>query len=163
MDIGDFFAMLAVLVTLVALYFAYQVYQQTRYSRLFSSFDIASQITASNPAVMRRLHGLDSSVDDDEAISIATLSAILDGYQHSYGISSNPFETRARGYQTMLNSMTTSSEYLNNLLALKENQDRWDRIKTIYYGDFDRDFVEVVDKLIEFENSKKPEKLDEHA
>jgi hypothetical protein len=54
----------------------------------------------------------------------------------------------------MTEKLKQTSTFLNRILQVPENQTRWNHMKELYYGGFDKSFVEAVDELIAFERSQ---------
>lgn len=73
----------------------------------------------------------------------------MDGFQQFYGQIYN------ENFGKMLKELKEKSAYLNNLLAIVENQKRWERIRQLYYGSFDESFVKAIDELIQYIKDKK--------
>jgi len=122
--------------------------RQASLMRLFSTFDVANQATLDKPELLYSVHGLDRSIPQEEAANIAYLSFVLDGFQHFYG------EEYSNNFKVMTKELKQTSTFLNRILQVPENQTRWNHLKKMYYGDFDRSFVGAVDELIAFERSK---------
>jgi hypothetical protein len=122
--------------------------KQAAMMRLFSTFDVANQATLSKPALLYSVHGLDRSIPPEEAANIAYFSFILDGFQHFYG------EAYDSNFSKMTAKLKQTSTFLNRILQVPENQTRWNHMKKLYYGDFDKAFVNAIDELIAFERSK---------
>lgn len=119
----------------------------TQLQSLFQAFDAANQATLDSPEILRSVHGLEGN--DDELKMIAYLSVLMDGFQHF-----------ADGdYSKLLNDDT----FLNRILAVPDNQTRWERMKSVYYGTFDREFITVIDRLIEKGNRKDLGRCHGHA
>src|SRR5262245_55252053 len=97
-DIGIIVGLLGVLVAIGSAIFAYyqakaakvqaeaaeNSLKQANRLKLFSTFEIANQITVSNPKLLITVHGLDPNTSEEEAQSIAFLSLLLDAFQHYY-------------------------------------------------------------------------------
>lgn len=117
--------------------------------QLFASFDSASQATLANPELLHSVHGLSPDVPLDEARCIAYLSMLLDAFQHFYG------EAHGNDFAKMAESMKQSSTFLNRILSVPGNLERWNLVKQTYYGGFDRAFVSAVDEIIAHEHSRR--------
>lgn len=85
---------------------------------LFTTFNQTSQICVDNPNVFYAVDGLDKSVPPQEAKNIAYFSLLMDGFQQFYGQIYN------EDFSKMLKQSKEKSTYLNNLLAIEENQKR---------------------------------------
>ena len=116
---------------------------------LFTTFNQASQICVGNPNVFYAVDGLDRTVPLEEAKNIAYFGLLMDGFQQFYGQIYN------ENFGKMLKELKEKSAYLNNLLAIVENQKRWERIRQLYYGSFDEPFVKAIDELIQYIKDKK--------
>ncbi len=121
--------------------------KQASLERFYSGFALASQATIANPELMFSVHGLDkSTTPSEEAKNIAYLSALLDSFQHFY-------ETEyGNNFKRMAAEFKNRSTFLNRILAVKENQERWNILQKIYYGEFDTEFIEAIDSLIKYIN-----------
>jgi len=127
---------------------ASEAVKQTFLLKLFSSFDEANRATINDPDLLYSVHGLDRSISEQEASRIAYLSLLIDGFQHFYG------QVYNEDFPKMENELKARSTFLNKILTVKENQDRWKILKELYYGDFDRNFIRAIDAIIEHENQK---------
>ncbi len=116
---------------------------------LFTTFNQASQICFGNPDVFYAVDGLEKSIPPKEAKNIAYLGILIDAFQQFYGYIYN------EDFSKMLAELKEKSTYLNNLLAIKENQERWETIKRLHYGSFDDSFVKAIDELIQCTESNK--------
>ncbi len=114
---------------------------------LFNGFNAANQATLQNPELLYDVHGLDRSITLDEARSIAYLSVLLDAFQAFYD------DLYGGDFSKMAADMKEQSTFLNKILAVPANEARWAVAKSIYYGDFDKSFVESVDALLQFEKA----------
>jgi hypothetical protein len=121
--------------------------KQTSLIRLFSTFDLASQVTIENPELLSSVHGL--PIDGKENLSIAYLSLLLDAFQHYYG------EKYDGNFDKMRDELIVMSTFLNRILEREENQKRWDVLKKIYYGTSDSKFTNAIDEIIKFRSKKK--------
>jgi hypothetical protein len=140
-------------VALVSAIFAYLQAQAAKHSlsqasttRFFSAFESASQLCVNNPELLRSVHGL--NVDAQEAKNIAYLGLLLDAFQHYYG------EKYEWNFDKMEPERTKQSSFLNKLLSVPQNQERWTKLKEIYYGNFDAGFVREIEALITYENAR---------
>lgn len=164
MDIlSSFIALLAVVVSIWSLY---RSSQSSSTSGLFGTFNLASQLTFEDPMAMRDIHGLPDDISDREARAIVTLNVILDGYQHYKAEQYRRFSYKdilgfpnisksAINYSKIEQSLKTNSEYINRLMALPANVERWQLIKQVYYGSFDEDFVQLIDAIVHCEATKR--------
>ncbi len=116
---------------------------------LFATFSQASQVSFSNPDVIYAVDGLDKSIPPKEAKNIAYLGLLIDAFQQFYGYVYN------EDFSKMIEELKAKSTYLNNLLTIRENQQRWQKIKQLYFGSFDEAFVRAIDELIQHIQSKK--------
>lgn len=116
---------------------------------LFTAFNQASQICVDNPNVFYAVDGLAKSIPLEEARNIAYFGLLIDGFQQFYG------QVYDDNFSKMFKELKEKSTYLNNLLAIKENQKRWESIRQLYYGSFDESFVKAIDELTEYEKGKK--------
>ena len=146
----------SLLIAMIAVYFSWQgtkfaneSVKQAFMLNLFSTFDEANKATIENPDLLYSVHGLDESIPQDEAARIAYLSLLIDGFHHFYG------ELFNEDFSKMQSSLQNQSVFLNRILAIEENQKRWALMKPLYYGEFDKSFIDAVDKLIVHENRRK--------
>ncbi len=116
--------------------------RQAQLLKLFGSFDVASQSTIANPELLYSVHGLSRDVPIEEARNIAYLSMLLDAFQHFY------YETYDGDFTKMVKEMKSHSTFLNRILSVAENKNRWRTLKSIYYGDFDSGFIAAVEALM---------------
>jgi hypothetical protein len=115
---------------------------------LFGSFDRANEATLENPDLLRSVHGLAEDVDDEEAKRIVYLSILMDGFQHYYS------QLYSDDFGKMEKELKKNSVFLNRILRVSANKERWERMKEIYYGDFDSDFLGAIDRLFRHEEKK---------
>lgn len=123
--------------------------RQASISNLFSAFDTASKLTITKPELLYSVHGLDKSVSNEEATNIAYFSLLMDAFQHYHGEKYNGDFTK------MENEYKIKSTFLNRILSLAENQNRWRMLKNLYYGELDARFIKAIEALMEHENNKK--------
>lgn len=123
--------------------------RQAQLLKLFGSFDVASESTIANPEFLYSVHGLSRDVPIEEARNIAYLSLLLDAFQHFY------YEHCDGDFTKMVTEMKSQSTFLNRILTVAENKDRWDILKNIYYGDFDSGFIAAIETLIAHEKHMK--------
>lgn len=116
---------------------------------LFSSFNLASQISTDKPDVLYAVDGLDKSIPAEEARNIAYFGLLMDGFQQLYG------QIYQENYSQIAKDLKSRSTYLNKLLAREANQNRWEILKPLYYGNFDNSFIKAIDELIRYENERK--------
>lgn len=145
----EIIAVIGILIAMASAIFAYLQAKSAKHSlhqayllKLFSSFDSASESTIADPELLYSVHGLDRNVPIEEAKSIAYLSLLLDAFQHYYG------EQYNGDFKKMTEAMKKQSTFLNRILAVPENYQRWQTLKQLYYGEFDRSFTEAVESLI---------------
>lgn len=141
----------SLLTAFIAIWIAIVANNKASLNNLYTSFDIANQATIERPELLYTVHGLPKSIPIGEARNIAYLSILLDGFQDYYG-SNWKFFGRFRRMEWALRRNTT---FLNRILSIPENQKRWYELKKIYYGDFDADFIQAIESLIELENARK--------
>ncbi len=118
-------------------------------SCLFTTFNQASQICVDDPEIFYSVDGLDKTIPPEEAKNIAYFGLLMDGFQQFYG------QMYHENFNKMLKELKTKTTYLNNLISIEENQKRWEKIKPLYYGSFDEQFVKAIDELIQHTRSKK--------
>lgn len=118
---------------------------QMSLQNLFSSFNQAGQACLENPDFLYAVGGLDKSISHNEAKNIAYLSLLIDGFQQYYG------QKYKENFSKMVKELKNKSTYLNQLLANKSNQKRWEIIKPLYYGNFDSSFIEAIDELTRYD------------
>lgn len=147
--ISAFVATAAAVFTLYQAIQARKTLKQASLIKLFSTFDLASQATLANPELLYSVHGLDSSVSPEEARNIAYLSLLLDGFQHFYG---EKFEGK---FAQMEEELKRESTFLNRVLGVEANQERFLIVKSLYYGEFDESFIAAIESLIRHEQSRK--------
>ena len=116
--------------------------------KLFISFDLANQAVLANPELLYSVHGVDRTIPKEEAHSIAYLSLLLDGFEQFYG-------HKYRGaFVAMQSEMARRTTFLSRILAVPDNQRRWNLLKEIFYGQFDKSFVSAIDNLIRVEQRR---------
>ena len=145
-------AVIAAIAALFALFqarVARDAIKQTSLLGLFESFNRASDATLQNPDLLYEVHGLPKTIDEPEAKRIAYLSLLLDGFQHYYG------HVYKEDFKAMERDLKKHSVFLNRILGIESNQRPWNVLKNIYYGDFDSEFIKAVDRLFEYELSRK--------
>ena len=103
---------------------------------------MASESTIANPEFLYSVHGLSRDVPIEEARNIAYLSMLLDSFQHFY------YEHCDGDFTKMITEMKSQSTFLNRILTVAENKDRWNILKKIYYGGIDSGFVAAIDTLM---------------
>ena len=128
---------------------AYKSLNRVTLDYLFNAFSQASHVCFSNSDVFYAVDGLEKSIPPKEAKNIAYLGLLIDAFKQFYGYVYN------EDFSKMLKELKEKSTYLNNLLAIKENQKRWKIIKQLHYGSFDKPFVEAIDGLIQHIESAK--------
>lgn len=122
---------------------------QANVTNLFSSFSVANQATVQYPELLHSVHGLDESVPLSEARNIAHLGSLLDAFQIFYG------EHHGGDFSKMASEMKAESTFLNRILGVPQNHDRWQIIQSIHYGDFDRQFTDAITEIISFEHARR--------
>ncbi|MFI6232744.1 hypothetical protein ACIBD9_04175 [Micromonospora sp. NPDC050784] len=122
--------------------------QRQNVATLFSGFNVANEATLAHPELLYEVHGLDRSTSLDEARSIAYLSVLLDAFQGFYD------DLYEGDFARMAKDMKVQSTFLNRILAVPANHDRWRVAQEIYYGDFDKSFVEAVNDIMAFEQGR---------
>jgi hypothetical protein len=143
----------SVVVALFAMYQAFMAWrsaQRAAQVQLYAAFDFANRALLDHPELLHAAHGLDESVPREEALAIAYLACILDGFQHYSG------GKHAGRFDRMARRMMRRSTFLNCVLREPANQRRWQAIKRMNYGERDRGFVDAIDALIEFERARVP-------
>jgi hypothetical protein len=155
MDIAIVISVIATAIAFIALVVswqqvrkAHQALRQASLQQLFSAFNLASQASLEDPKLLYDVHGLDRTIPIDEARKISYLSLLMDGFQYFYG------EVYDGDFGKMAETMKRKSTFLNRVLAIAANQERWNTLKKLYYGDFDTSFIQAIDNLIEYENRK---------
>jgi len=128
--------------------FTQQALSQGRLAGLYSSFDLANQAILGNPSLLYDVHGLPVSIPPDEAKRLVYLSILLDAHQEHWTDLYNG------DCLQVLGKIRTESTFLSRTLAVKANHKRWELLKPIFYGDFDKDFVCVIDALIADEKKR---------
>ena len=150
------FSLISIIVSIVALVLSLLAFRRARLATLFSTFDEVSKATIQYPELLYSVHQLNKKESEEEARSLAYLSMLLDAYQHFY----SPFNIREEvkdlwesclSKRAPYGKLTGEKTFLNNILAVQKNQERWQEIKKLYYNDFDKSFIETVEKLIEEE------------
>ncbi|TNH30761.1 hypothetical protein FHG89_05790 [Micromonospora orduensis] len=122
--------------------------QRQNVAHLFQGFAVANEATLEHPELLYEVHGLDRSVSLDEARSIAYLSVLLDAFQGFYD------DLYDGDFARMATEMKGASTFLNKVLAVPANRDRWRVAQELYYGDFDRSFIDAVNDLLDFEQAR---------
>jgi hypothetical protein len=116
--------------------------RQLQVLQLFDRFDSANRATLDFPDLLRSVHGLPESIPMEEARAIAYLSALLDAFQHFYG------HLYKSDFGRMVKDMSERSNFLTRILAHPANRARWARMKELYYGEFDRAFVDAIETVL---------------
>lgn len=148
MDTETWLSVVGAVISLGAALYAVRTLRQARLARLFSSFDLANQAALAQTDLLYEVHGLDRSVPEQEAKYIAYLSTLLDGYQNYWSdIFSNDFSRAAE-------KLKEHSTFLNRVLAVPANQTRWNTMKDMFYGEFDREFMAAIDDIIAHQNRR---------
>jgi hypothetical protein len=50
--------------------------------------------------------------------------------------------------------LKAQSVFLNRILAVPDKRTRWEYLKKMYYGDLDKEFIQAVDNLFDYEEKK---------
>lgn len=122
--------------------------ERTNVLSLFNGFHTANQATLQSPELLYDVHGLDRNITIEEARNIAYLSVLLDAFQSFYDDLYDGDFTRMAG------DMKKQSTFLNKILSIPANEQRWKVAKNIYYGDFDAFFISAIDDLLQFEKQR---------
>ncbi len=122
------FSLISITIAAYSLYRAHQAVKAVKVQSLFSGFQQANQATMDNPLFLQDVHGLEG-LTKKEYKNIAYLSVLMDAFQHE-------------DYQ---HEKTT---FLDNIVAVPENKERWIIMKNIYYGEikYDKKFKDFIDK-----------------
>lgn len=145
MDSSTWLSVIGAVISLVAALYAALALRQARLARLYSSFDLANQAALAQTDLLYEVHGLDRGISEEEARYIIYLSTLLDGYQNYWSdIFGGRFSQAAR-------KLKRESTFLNRVLAVPANQRRWETMKTLFYGEFDREFVKAIDAIVAHE------------
>lgn len=151
-----YIAIISAIIAAVSVIFAYfqtraakKAVKQASLLGLFGTFDRANDATLQNPDLLFEVHGLPTNIDKDEARRIAYFSLLLDGFQHYYG------QLYDGDFSAMENDLKRKSVFLNRIVGVERNKERWEQLKPIYYGDFDSKFMNAIDNLFEHELSTK--------
>ncbi|MBB5478545.1 hypothetical protein [Micromonospora parathelypteridis] len=131
--------------------------QRQNVANLFDGFNLANQATLDHPELLYEVHGLDRSVGLDEARSIAYLSVLLDAFQAFYD------DLYDGDFARMATDMKARSTFLNRVLAVPANDSRWRVAQRIYYGDFDKSFIDAVNDIMAFEQGRSAPAQDQDA
>lgn len=144
MELKNIVSYAAIIIAVISAVIAYkqsviakQALKDASLLSLFSGFERANQATIDDPNLLIEVHGLK---EDNDLKNIAYLSSLMDSFQHYY----------AKEYNGNYNKLLTEkSTFLNKLIKVKKNFTRWEKLKSIYYGDsdFDRGFIKVIDTL----------------
>ena len=150
--IGDIIAIAGLVLTAVisawSVWTAHKSLQLANLQNLFGAFDAANKMTFDHPGLLKSVHGLPDEIDDDEARKIVYLSVLMDSLQHHYG------QKYSDDYSKMEAELRGKSNFFSRVLSVKENHARWERLKPVYYGEFDKGFLDAVDALIVSAKSK---------
>lgn len=131
--------------------------RQVELLSLFTSFDLASQALLQEPRLLYTVHGLEEHSNPlEEAKSIAYLGLLLDGFERFYRQKLTPNQEfgKDQDFSKMVEEMKANPTYLNSLLAIPANQERWEVLKRLFYNEGDRPFTKAIDDLIQYENRK---------
>ena len=100
---------------------ANKVQKDVKLKELYSGFQQANQATIENTQFLKDVHGL-KNISDDECRNIAYLSTLMDAFQQE-------------------NQEHKDSTFLDRITSIENNKRRWQKMKEIYYGDFDKKFI----------------------
>jgi len=103
---------------------------------LFAGFDQANQAVIDNPKLLVTVHGLDE--DDIDLENIAYLAILIDAFHHYW---SKEYD---EDYEKVL---TLPSSFINRIVEVEDNYPRWIKLRSINYGRYDKQFVQVMDKI----------------
>lgn len=117
--------------------------RQAARQQYFSTFNVASQAMITNPEFLYSVHGLDKSVPIEDAPNIAYLGLLMDSFQNYYDWQ---FESN---FAEMEKELTERPAFLNRVVSVQKNQERWAAMKDLFYNDYDAGFVDAVDHLID--------------
>jgi len=137
----------AMIVSIIALLLAFIQSRQAKKAlkdatllSLFSGFDQANGEVMKNPNLLVTVHGLGLDKDDEDLENIAYLAILIDSFQHYWGKEYN------YKYKKVLELETN---YIHRIVEIEDNYSRWIKLRSINYGDCDKEFVEVMDTLFE--------------
>lgn len=117
-------AVIAVIISLYSLWLAIKARREVRIQSLFSEFQRANQVTIDHPNILNEVHGLD--LPEEECRRIAYLSILMDAFQQE-------------------GADHAETTFLDKITSVPANQERWEVMKRIYYGSFDREFIKKID------------------
>jgi len=118
----------ALAISIISLWWAKKAQDKAKIGPLFSEFQRANQVTIDHPNILNAVHGLD--LQEDECRRIAYLSILMDAFQQE-------------------KANHTATTFLDKRTSVPKNKTRWGLIKKIYYGSFDREFIEKIDAKFE--------------
>ena len=112
--------------------------KDSRLHTLFSGFEQANDALMRNPELLNSVHGLNN---DNDLESIAYLGILIDAFHHYWGKEyDNDYEKAIK---------EEPSNFMHKIAAVEANYHRWEKLKSINYGDDDTNFVKVMDKIFE--------------
>jgi len=120
---------LAIIVAIVSALIAEKARKEVKVQALFSGFQQANQATIENIDFLKDVHGLEG-LTEGEYKNIAYLSILMDAFQHE-GVEHD------------------ETTFLDNIISIPKNKQRWTIMKDIYYGNYDKKFVSYIDKKFE--------------
>ena len=136
------FAILAFCISLLSLYIsntrkkqAEKTLKNNTLLSLFSGFDQANQAVVNNPNLLVTVHGLE---EDDDNENIAYLAILIDAFHHYWG------KEHDEKYNKVLDEKET---FINRIIEVEDNYPRWIKLRSIFYGAYDNEFIEVMDEL----------------
>ncbi len=124
-NITEITATVAIIVSVGSLIVAWISIQRVRIQSLFAGFQQANQATLDYPVLLNSVHGL--NMTEEECREIAYLSVLMDSFQHGH-------------------CSYTDSSFLDKITSIPGNREKWGVLKSIYYGEFDLAFIDIVDK-----------------
>lgn len=117
-----------------------------RLSALYSAFNLGGQALLATPQLLFDVHGLDPTTPPEEARNLAYLNLVLDAWQQYWG-------DTFKGDFSQATALGPRATYLHRLLAVPANIERWERMKSIFYGQAEGAFVAAIDAIIEQERA----------
>lgn len=132
---------LAFIVSIYSNFISHRALKDSRLLSLFSGFDQANQAVINTPILLSTVHGLDK--DDQDLENIAYLAILIDAFHHYWG------KVHNENYGKVL---CEDTNFIHKIVAVEDNYPRWVKLKSIFYGEFDEEFIRVMDRL--FKNAK---------
>ncbi len=150
-DWKTFFAFTAFIISIISAVYSHRTLKNATLLSLFAGFDQANAEVMKNPNLLVTVHDIDVDVDvdkdDKDLKNIAYLAILIDAFHHYWGKEYN------NKYKKVLEEKTN---YIHKIVAVEDNYERWQKLKSINYGEADDKFVEVMDTL--FKNAKEERK-----